>query len=311
MEQQLEKLPEILAHKTATCKSTASASSLTSAPSSLIASPLLSTITLPNASNAKLAVSSLSSVPVYQIKATPPTQTTIAPEGAASTPPTQQAHHLSNDISSPSDVSTTKASILIATSCVSVNCVVPTQTPTTLPSVDFVDALNVTQVTINNALRKRGQQQRPIVAFNTAPPSQRSTKCTTSILPTNPNLSAHMQTHSALSSTTPPIKSIMVQSQQQQPRRPNHEQHQRDPFAHRGRAVKSVVFNGTFPIDEPLSSRFADAEAAGDSASDYDDYGAGEDDNGEDGDEDEEDEEPDDGLGDYEAYAVRDPSYTV
>lgn len=63
-----------------------------------------------------------------------------------------------------------------------------------------------------------------------------------------------------------------------------------DPFAHRGRAVKSVVFNGTFPIDEPLTSRYAvDAEAAGDSASDYDEY--------------DDDEEPDDGLGDYEMLA--------
>lgn len=86
----------------------------------------------------------------------------------------------------------------------------------------------------------------------------------------------------------------------------------RDAFAHRGRAVKSVVFNGTFPIDEPMSSRFADAEAAGDSASDYGEYDEDEYDD-EDDEADDGDEEPDDGLpvDEYDVYVPKEPTYNV
>lgn len=160
----------------------------------------------------------------------------------------------------------------------------------------------------NAYLRQRGPQHksRPIVQFNAPPPKTISHRTVH-----EPTLNSNRPTMppSVMSAYSTAKSSACVQSTPEERQRSQFRCNARDAYAHRGRTTKSVVFNGTFPIDEPVSSRFADAEAAGDSASDYDEFDRDEDDDDDDDDDydgEDNDVEPDDGLG-FEAYVEKHP----
>lgn len=89
-------------------------------------------------------------------------------------------------------------------------------------------------------------------------------------------------------------RALNVQKQRQQHDQQLHKQCQP---THYDQRIKRIVFNGTFPIDDPLSSRFDDFNEA-----DEDAYAEYEDEYGDDDDEDDDDDDEEGGYDDYDDF---------